>query len=58
MIHYQAIDYGRLRARYENDGCSDGILKEIFLVQAYREIQNMLDILPIGHQEHPSSQWA
>jgi len=47
-----------LRARHENDGCSDGILKEISLVQAYREIQNMLDILPIGHQEHPSSQRA
>jgi hypothetical protein len=58
MIRYQVIDYDRLRARYENDGYSDGILKEISLVQAYREIQSMLDILPIGHQEHPSSQRA
>lgn len=58
MIRYQVIDYDRLRAQHENDGCSDGILKEISLVQAYREIQNMLDILPIGHQEHPSSQRA
>ena len=58
MIQYQAIDYGRLRARYENDGCSDGILKEFSLVQAYREIQNMLDILPIDHQGRPSLQRA
>jgi len=45
-----------LRDRHENDGCSDGIQIEIFLVQAYRGIQNMLDILPIDHQERPSLQ--
>ena len=58
MTRYQVTNQDRLRDQHENDGCSDGIQIEIFLVQAYREIQNMLDILPIDHQERPSLQRA
>ena len=58
MTRYQVSNQDRLRDRHENDGCSDGIQIEIFLVQAYKGIQNMLDILPIDHQERPSLQRA